>query len=296
MSLFKLDDRAVIKISGPDSFSFLQGLLTCDVMSLKTKEKKIIYGAFLNAKGKFISDVFVLRVDSELETVLYLDCLNARIEDILLKLKAFKLRSKITLEFKEGIHVYGSFDTNSYRLVDSVDAVDPRFADLGLRVYAEELLTCDQSLYRLYKKVCIQNFIAFGYEALVYEKSFIMEFGFEQWEAVSFSKGCYLGQELTASMYYRKLAKREVVWFKSDSFKDHELVGSDLILNDTSVGKVLNQEEDHILFHLYKTILEDVTNKAKIDAKTEILYFEAKLKIDKCSDLYINQVYRRISI
>lgn len=295
MSLFKFDDRVVIKISGPDGLTFLQGLLTCNISPLK-EEKKIVYGAFLNAKGKFITDVFVLRVSAEAgqDLVLYLDCMKAHIADIFLKLKTFRLRSKVTLELKDQIHVYGCFESDSP--INSVGAVDPRSIDLGFRIYTEEELKCDEAGYGSYKKACIQNFIAFGYDALLYEKSFIMEFGFEQWEAVSFSKGCYLGQELTASMHYRKLAKREVVWLKSESFKDQELVGSGVALNDSVVGRVLNQEDAYLLLHLHKNVMDEVSRREKTDSNKEILFFETDLILDKCNDLCINQVYRRISI
>lgn len=292
MSLFRLDDRSIIKISGKDTVSFLQGLLTCDVSVLKEGEKEIIYGAFLNAKGKFITDVFVVLVHSDPEIEVYFDCLKEHVSDIFLKLKAFKLRSKITLEFDENISVWGALGKEA-PLKDGIQKLDPRVKELGFRIYTDVALDHHDEAFVDYKKACVQNFISVGYEALLYEKSFIMEFGFDQWNAISFSKGCYLGQELTASMHYRKLAKREVVWGMLGKAPNQDLVGSDIICNEEKVGRVLNAVNDLVLLHLHKNILDDALIE-KVDESKELLTFNTTLKIDMDSDVFISKVYRRI--
>lgn len=292
MSCFRLDDRSIIKISGQDTLPFLQGLLTCDVSLLKEGEQEILYGAFLNAKGKFISDVFVVLVQSSPEITVYLDCLKEHVSDILLKLKAFKLRSKIGLSSEENIMVWGSFEKENFLNILTQKA-DPRMSDLGFRLYTESAPDHHEESYIRYKKACIQNFISLGYDAMTYEKSFIMEFGFDRWNAVSFSKGCYLGQELTASMHYRKLAKREVVWGKLDTLTEKDLVGCDLEYDEEKVGRVLNRTEDLVLLHLHKNILDEAVQETK-DAEKELLVFKNALKVCIDSDVVVSKVYRRI--
>jgi len=62
------EDRGIIKISGADSRSFLQGLISNDVE--KVTPTRAIYAAFLTAQGMFLHEFFVAQIGE----ALYLDC------------------------------------------------------------------------------------------------------------------------------------------------------------------------------------------------------------------------------
>jgi folate-binding protein YgfZ len=96
--------------------------------------------------------------------------------------------------------------------------VDPRLADLGCRVvlpragvaalateYALRAATPpDYDLHRL------GHGVPDGSRDLVPQRSTLLESGFEELRGVSFDKGCFVGQELTARMKYRGLVKKRL--------------------------------------------------------------------------------------
>ena len=57
-----LEDRGVVRVSGEDAPSFLQGLLTNDVQTLKPGEAR--YAGLLTPQGKILFDMIVVRVES----------------------------------------------------------------------------------------------------------------------------------------------------------------------------------------------------------------------------------------
>jgi folate-binding Fe-S cluster repair protein YgfZ len=87
-----LNDRTVLKISGPDAKPFLQGLVTNDMARLAPGQP--VYAALLTAQGKVISD-FIL---SQAGEVILLDCAASRAADLAARLKKFRLRAKVQVE------------------------------------------------------------------------------------------------------------------------------------------------------------------------------------------------------
>ncbi|MBT5751679.1 MAG: folate-binding protein, partial [Rhodospirillaceae bacterium] len=91
-----LENRGIIAISGEESVSFLQGLVSNDVT--KATNERAIYAAYLTPQGKFLFDFFILRDGDRL----LLDCEADRADDLMRRLNMFKLRSKISLENATG--------------------------------------------------------------------------------------------------------------------------------------------------------------------------------------------------
>jgi folate-binding protein YgfZ len=214
----KLPDRAAIKVAGDDRLSFLQGLVTQDIDLLKSQD--LIYSCLLTPNGKFLFDFFIVRYDDHL----VIDCEGGeRAETLFKRLTMFKLRSDIILELKPHLDVWQAFDgehDGSYK--------DPRFD--WYRAYTkphdiDEVDFDDWDNYRIKTKV------PDGSRDMIPEKSFLHESKVILDSGVSFTKGCYMGQELVSRMHHRGLIKKQLRCVDIDNIPE----GSEL---RSSCGKI----------------------------------------------------------
>jgi folate-binding protein YgfZ len=187
-------NRAIIKITGADKISFLQGLITNDLKKLE--KNKLLFACFLTGNGRFLYDFFVF----EIGDILYIDIIKSDCDDFAKKLKMYKLRSDVQFEILDDCMVCQLFTENNNLDKGSVVFKDPRSSKLGYRLYIlhnhsfnfEGFNKADINYYHQQR---IANRIVESNE-LIKEKSIILEFGYKEQNAIAFDKGCYLGQEL----------------------------------------------------------------------------------------------------
>src|SRR6185312_9457135 len=94
MPISRLDDRAVIAISGPEAKSFLQGLITNDVEQVSPH--RAIYAALLTPQGKILFD-FLIAVEDE---TFLIDCLASARDALVKRLTMYKLRAKVDIKLR----------------------------------------------------------------------------------------------------------------------------------------------------------------------------------------------------
>ncbi len=197
-----LPARGLIRITGDDRHSFLQGLITNDAHA--AAPDRIIYACMLTPQGKFLHDFFI----HDAGDALLLDCEGGdRTEDLLRRLSLYRLRAKVTLSAENNVPVYTIFGESSLGLPD------PRHDALGRRSFdkPDDLSEVPFDAPDLgWDYLRIQHTIPDGSRDLVPEKSTMDEANMDQINAISYDKGCYIGQELTARMHYRGLGKRHL--------------------------------------------------------------------------------------
>jgi len=197
-----LPGRAVIEVAGEDRVAFLQGLVSNDVT--EAMPGRAVWAALLTPQGKYLADFFIF-ADGER---LLLDAEHAQAALLLQRLTRFRLRSKATLRAAEELAVYAAWDGAPEEI--AIMAPDPRLPAAGWRVLADAPMDCnaeesDWDRHRLALG------LPDGVRDLEPEKSVLLEAGFDELHGVSWSKGCYMGQELTARTKYRGLVKRRLV-------------------------------------------------------------------------------------
>lgn len=191
----RLPSRGVIEIAGDDRRSFLQGLVTNDVMALTPGSA--LYAALLTPQGKYLFDFLVVN-DGER---LLLDVEAARREELIRRLMLYKLRAKVTIADR----------TAELAVAITPDGIeDPRHPMLGRRAILPlseaERLPADESAYQAQ---LLRLGIPEGSSDFIVDKLLILEGNLDYLNGVSFQKGCYVGQELTARMKHRgKVRKR----------------------------------------------------------------------------------------
>lgn len=248
-----LTDRAIITIKGIDRFKFLQSIITNDIN--KIIEQKIIYSLLLNPQGRYFSDFFIIAV----EDYFLIDCHTNRINELIIKLNKYKLRSKVeiidTQEEYQIISVIGKIEYNSFSSLSYYP--DPRNLNMGHRIiinknqlndFISKNDLTDQNYN--YDELRINHYIPEGEKDLISDKSYPLEYKIEKLGAIDFNKGCYIGQELTARTTYLGVIRKELYYITSKEFLPQN--GTNITIGDQKIGR-LNSTYKNIGLALIRT-------------------------------------------
>ncbi|MCR9213097.1 MAG: folate-binding protein [Proteobacteria bacterium] len=224
LKLARLEGRTVLKLSGADVHDFLQNLITNDMDQVS--EAAGIYAALLTAQGKFLHDFFILEQGDHF----LLDVASDRAEDLYRRLSMYKLRADVEIS-DSGLKVTALFGDETAESAEpgSVAATDDRlvFADprlkaMGLRLLAPEdynwqtgYADAQPAAQVDYETHRLALGVPDGGIDILPEKNFLLEANFEELNGVSFTKGCYVGQELTARTKHRAKIKKRLFRFTS---------------------------------------------------------------------------------
>ncbi len=206
--LAHLSERGVITVSGEDRVDFLQGLVSNDVAA--AVPGRAVWAALLTPQGKWLADFFVF-ADGE---TLKLDCERAQIPMLIQRLSRYRLRMRAALSSDDEAQVYVAWGGTPD--VAGVVAPDPRLSAFAWRILAAAPETLNQTS-RLnataedWDRHRLAAGLPDGSRDMEADRSVLLEAGFDELAGVSWSKGCYMGQELTARTKYRGLLKRRLV-------------------------------------------------------------------------------------
>ncbi|WP_254605159.1 CAF17-like 4Fe-4S cluster assembly/insertion protein YgfZ [Sphingomonas bacterium] len=187
-----LADRALLRLSGDDVRGFLQGLLTNDLALLAPDRP--LWAGLLTPQGKALFDL-LLWADGEAVLV---DVEAAQAEALARRLALYRLRRRIAIEPASGaVH---------WSMEGARGVADPRLADLGRRWLGERGESANGwHAHRLTLGV------AEGVGELGSGETLWLECNARELGGVSFTKGCYVGQENTARMHHRSRVNRRLV-------------------------------------------------------------------------------------
>ncbi|WP_206930916.1 CAF17-like 4Fe-4S cluster assembly/insertion protein YgfZ [Roseococcus thiosulfatophilus] len=203
MTMAFLPERGVVEVTGADRVAFLQGLISNDVAA--ADGQAAVWAALLSPQGKWLAD-FLLVAEGE---ALLLDADRAQVPELVQRLSRFRLRSKVALrDASEEWHVHAAWGAGPPGA--GLVRRDPRHKEAGWRVLSPTPLPADATAedYDLHR---LALGIPDGGRDMDSEKSVLLEAGFDELHGVSWTKGCYMGQELTARTKYRGLVKRRLV-------------------------------------------------------------------------------------
>ncbi len=198
-----LPNRAVLAISGTDRVSFLQGLVSNDVTL--AAPGRAVFAALLSPQGKWLADFFLFADGDRL----LLEGDAAQLPALATKLRRFKLRADVAIT-DTNLAVFAAWGAPVAAPVGAIMAPDPRLAQAGVRILAPTGLPAsatpaDYDVHRL------SLGLPDGSRDLIADKTILLEAGFDELNGISWTKGCYMGQELTARTRYRGLIKRRLV-------------------------------------------------------------------------------------
>lgn len=245
-------NRVPLEVSGPDSTAFLQGLITNDIEHLS--QKPAIYALFLNNQGRILYDCVLFGGSRRDVVVLDVDAdLAHRVEK---HLNMFKVKRKVEIKsLAESHEIIAAFNRDGSEIDDSsiedrsgaavIGSVDPRVDKLGMRFVAPKTDAVfgsreDSDDYRALR---YELGVPEGGEEIIPGKCFPLEYNADFMHGISFQKGCYIGQELTARTYHTGAVRKRILPFKVAG--DVSTGGELIVVNEKgkNVGKVRGMQD-----------------------------------------------------
>lgn len=228
-----LEDRGVVSLTGEDTIDFLQGLISNDVSQVTADRS--IYATLLTPQGKFLFDFII----SAWPGGVLLDVEAGRRADLIKRLTMYKLRSKVEIADLSDTHAvfaaFGGADPApalglpaeagvARPLDDGVALVDPRMGELGVRIIAPadaakpvlEEAGFSAGGAEDYERHRLALGVPDGGRDIVADKSFLLESNVEELNGISFDKGCFVGQELTARTKHRGVVRKRIFQVQCD--------------------------------------------------------------------------------
>jgi folate-binding protein YgfZ len=221
--IIPLKNRGVLKLCGPDAIPFLQSLVTQDVHIVSPNNT--VYTALLTAEGRYLSDFFIISQSNE---CLLLDMEREHISTVKMMLERYRLRHQLDIkDVSLDWYVFSilgkrsAIDTfhpsplkgQTRHTSKSITFTDPRFEDLGLRTLTQE----DGLPFDAIPRDNDEEYLTLRYDLgvaegseLIQSRSIILEYGLNDLNAISFHKGCYLGQELMARTLYKGAINKHI--------------------------------------------------------------------------------------
>ena len=187
-----LADRAVIGVSGPEARPFLQGLLTNDINLLAPDRP--LYAALLAPQGKILFEFLIYDGGGDV----LIDCHKDSRAALIKRLTLYRLRAQIEIAARDDCVVVADQGPD-----------DPRLKTLGQRAIvaaATETVDGTDAWHDWRWSLGVPEGADFGSDQV-----FAMDGGLDELNAISFTKGCYVGQELTARMKHRGTDRKRLL-------------------------------------------------------------------------------------
>ena len=269
---YKNTKSKFLEISGQDSVPFIQNLITNDIN--KCKENHFVYSCLLTPQGKFFADFFIFKNKEkyffEVNDIFYENFLN--------KLNMYKLRSNINIEEIKLFYsfiIFGELEINNhYEILN----FDPRNNNIGKKLiqydplikFNEKIIEIDEKKYH---EILIKNKVPYSPFDLQENKSLLLENNFDNINAISWNKGCFVGQEITARMKYRALLKKQLYALELISGKIN--IGDKIIENEVNLGEVISKANQYIFCILKIELVKEKSEKKallEIDSSTTLKF------------------------
>jgi hypothetical protein len=195
MTPISLENRAVLAVDGPDAVPFLQGLITHDVVLVAPG--RAVFAGLLSPQGKALFD-FHLHAGED--GAILIDVAAEKADALLKRLSMYKLRKAVTLARRDDLAVFANWPGGA--------PADARTAALGARwIGAAGSAPAGAEAYDAHRhSVGVPDSADIGSDELLW-----LETGADLLDGVSFTKGCYVGQENTARMHHRDKVRRRLV-------------------------------------------------------------------------------------
>ena len=237
-----LENRSLIKVSGEDSETFLQSQFSNDIKQIQSKEIQI--NAYCQHQGKVIAVLWVFFENNDY----YLSIPSELKELVLSKLNIFKLMSKVDIEdLSEKMYQYGLLNEEhekSFKINDNQSLLISSKLLLDYRDSSQWEIACINEILPEIYVTMSEKFIP---QSLNLDLNQL---------GVSFTKGCYPGQEVVARMHYLGKPKRRLFRFSS---KFEVIIGDSLNVNNSKslkssgeVIRVANESNEYYFLAVFE--------------------------------------------
>lgn len=236
-SFVALPHRQVISLTGPDTISLLERLVTNGVQDWPEKETR--YGALLTPQGKVLADYLAIRTQNGV----LLDCDRDAAADFAKRLKMFRLRSDVAIELENDLTVFAQVGSNATDSMPSPDPHSVAYADIRFSKPRQRVITRaepDEVSLDDYHRDRIENGVAEMGADFETASVFPSDINMDQLGGVDLKKGCFVGQEVVSRMHRRGKVRRRTVYLQGDELTQGKSLG-----NENSIGEVTSVAGQH---------------------------------------------------
>lgn len=237
--LVRLADRGVVSVTGTDSEKLLQGLVTNDIGGLTQGEAR--HAALLSPQGKILFDFFVVGQSGGY----LLDVLRSSVGDLVKRLSMYKLRADVIItDISESFRIEAAWGdaATSFHRKSAMHFSDPRHSLLGVRHLIDARLDDDSATgfeapntLRDYDALRVSLGVPEGGRDYNFGDAYPHEADFDLLNGVSFSKGCYVGQEIVARMQNKTVVRKRAVKISGAAPLTSN---DDVLIGDVAIGRV----------------------------------------------------------
>ncbi|KKA30354.1 hypothetical protein TD95_001013 [Thielaviopsis punctulata] len=235
--LAPLSSRKLISVSGPDAARFLNGAVTVEIKA-DAPNPPVQYAAFLSAQGRVLHDVMIYADSlgvgkSDAANSSFLIEVSADEASYLLRLiKKYKLRAKFDARVLDDgeVGLWSAWNgdapisTEQWTALkavygnDALSVADPRLRQLGSRILTRhntanpaEHIGLSSATFEDYTVRRMLQGVAEGQSEIRYDRALPMEANMDMLHGIHYSKGCYVGQELTIRTKHRGVVRKRIL-------------------------------------------------------------------------------------
>jgi folate-binding protein YgfZ len=237
-----LPDRAVVRVDGSDAEKLLQRLVTNDVPH--GASRRWVFAALLTPQGKILFDFLIARHGGGY----LIDTAADRAAELVRRLHVYRLRARVDIADASGQLLIQAVWSETPAALDPgaamAHAFDPRLSDLGLRILAGPGAVGDLTAVPAleanatpadYHEHRIALGVPEGGKDYAFGETFPHEADLDLLNGISFTKGCFIGQEVVARMKHRGVVRKRVVPVQADAPLRS---GAPVMLGEVEVGRI----------------------------------------------------------
>jgi tRNA-modifying protein YgfZ len=246
----QLPDRGVVSVAGEGAHAFLDNLITNDMDRLLTEPA--LFAGLLSPQGKILFEFFIVRT----EQGYLLDIRRNRAAELVKRLAMYRLRAKVIIvDRSDELTVMATWGEAIDPTAAIAIYVDPRHVKLGRRLIAstksmpksmvastvsdrQDATSADEAAYRWH---CVASGIPEGDVDYPFGDTFPHEANYDLLNGVSFSKGCYVGQEVVARMENKTVVRKRIVPITGASLA----FGREIQIGEASIGRIGSVDGRH---------------------------------------------------
>lgn len=217
-------NQSVIDVSGPDAEAFLDSQLTSDVKNIKIKS--LTHSGYCNPKGRLIATPYVIRNADSFNLLIP----NDLVDEFISRITRFILRAKVSINENKTLAIVGVIAQADPEIsIRKLNELDNEILEINSR---QGFILCPFDSLESFWIKTTQSYLPSQFEHWEIEniRNGIVNIGdatkeqflpqminLEKHKGVSFTKGCYPGQEIVARTKYLGSVKRKLCYFRSDS-------------------------------------------------------------------------------
>ncbi|XP_026169301.1 iron-sulfur cluster assembly factor IBA57, mitochondrial [Mastacembelus armatus] len=229
---YQLPHRTLLKIQGQDTSPFLQGIITNDMRLLEEPGHTAMYAHMLNVQGRTLYDIMLYSLkEPDAGHGVFLECDRTVTDSILRYFKAYKIRRKVNIDLCPELSIWavlpkqkntGQEEARKPELSSPEKALvweaDPRTKEMGWRLVVDSqadaldiVISCQKGDTNEYHRHRYAVGLPEGVKDLPPGVALPLESNLVYMQGISFSKGCYIGQELTARTHHTGVVRKRLM-------------------------------------------------------------------------------------